>query len=96
MTSAIIAWYGLACLAGQWCLVGPYPERDGCTGVMEWLQADGYETETCSMLSTGSEAILVQVGERPYGPLAGYALVPDAVRENTAYLSMFELKEDTE
>lgn len=32
---------------------------------MEWLQAAGYETETCSMLATGSEAMLIQVGERP-------------------------------
>ena len=62
---AIVAWYGLAFLGGQWTLVGPYAEREACSGVVEWLETQGYETETCSMLSTGSEAILIQVGERP-------------------------------
>lgn len=64
-TLAIIAWYGLLCVAGQWVLVGPYSDRDGCAGVMEWLEIAGYETEACTMLTTGSEAILIQVGERP-------------------------------
>lgn len=64
-TLAIIAWYGFLYVAGQWCLVGPYVDRDGCNGVMEWLEVAGYETESCSMLATGSEAILIQVGERP-------------------------------
>ena len=60
---AIVAWYGLACLSGEWTLVGPYAEREACSGVMEWLEAAGYETETCSMLATGNEAILIQVGD---------------------------------
>lgn len=33
---AIVAWYGLAFLGGQWTLVGPYADREACSGVVEW------------------------------------------------------------
>lgn len=62
---AIVAWYGLACLSGEWTLVGPYAEREACSGVVEWLETQGIETESCTMLGTGVEAILLQIGERP-------------------------------
>lgn len=62
---AIIAWYGLVLVAGQWVLVGPYSEREACSGVVEWLETQGYDTEACTMMAAGSESILVQIGERP-------------------------------
>lgn len=62
---AIVAWYGLLWWGGQWVLVGPYPERVACDGVVEWLDTQGFETEACTMLTTDVEAILIQIGERP-------------------------------
>lgn len=61
----IVAWYGLAFLGGEWTLVGPYAEREACSGVVEWLETQGIETEACTMLGTDVEAILLQIGERP-------------------------------
>lgn len=61
----IIAWYGVALVAGQWVLIGPYAERGDCTSVVEWLDTQGFETESCTMLSTGAEGILIAVGEMP-------------------------------
>ncbi len=46
--------------------MGPYAERAECVSVIEWLDTQGYEPETCTMLSTDPDAILVQVGEIPY------------------------------
>lgn len=46
--------------------MGPYTDRADCVSVIEWLDTQGYTTETCSMLSTDPDAVLVQVGERPY------------------------------
>jgi hypothetical protein len=65
MLLAIVAWYGLAFVGGEWTLVGPYAEREACSGVVEWLETQGIETESCTMLGTGVEAILLQIGERP-------------------------------
>ena len=62
---AIVAWYGLACLSGEWTLVGPYAEREACIGVVEWLETQGIETESCAMASTDVDAVLIQIGERP-------------------------------
>ena len=62
---AIVAWYGLAFLGGQWTLVGPYADREACSGVVEWLETQGIETETCTMVTTDVDAVLVQIGERP-------------------------------
>ena len=62
---AIVAWYGLACLSGEWTLVGPYAEREACSGVVEWLETQGIETEACTMLGTDVESVLLQIGERP-------------------------------
>lgn len=62
---AIVAWYGLAVVGGEWTLVGPYAEREACSGVVEWLETQGIETEACTMLGTDVEAILLQIGERP-------------------------------
>lgn len=45
-------------------LVGPYQERADCTCVIEWLDTQQYETETCTMMSTTQDAILIQVGEQ--------------------------------
>lgn len=63
MLLAIVAWYGLVLVSGEWVLVGPYTERDDCAGVVEWLETQGYETEACTMMGTGVDAILVQRGE---------------------------------
>lgn len=60
---AIVAWYGLLYLGGEWQLVGPYDERAECVGVMEWLDTQGYETESCTMISTDNESIPIQIGE---------------------------------
>lgn len=65
MLLAIVAWYGLAVIGGEWVLVGPYAEREACSGVVEWLETQGIETEACTMLGTDVEAILLQIGERP-------------------------------
>ena len=65
MLLAIVAWYGLAFVGGEWVLVGPYAEREACSGVVEWLETQGIETEACTMLGTDVEAILLQIGERP-------------------------------
>jgi len=46
--------------------VGPYDDRPECTCVMEWLDTQHYETETCTMLSFTDDAILIQVGEVPH------------------------------
>ena len=62
---AIIAWYGLALLAGQWALIGPYDDKAECTSVVEWLETQGIETESCTMASTDVDAVLIQIGERP-------------------------------
>ena len=67
---AIIAWYGLALLGGHWGLIGPYDSREACTSVMEWLDTQGYDTETCSMVETGAEAIRLEVGEMASPPLS--------------------------
>ena len=56
---AIIAWYGVLLIGGQWGLVGPYDNREECTKIMEWLDSRGYETETCTMIDTGVESDLV-------------------------------------
>ena len=56
---AIIAWYGVLLIGGQWGLVGPYDNREECTKIMEWLDSRGYETETCMMIDTGGESDLV-------------------------------------
>jgi len=60
-----VAWYGLLFTDGEWRLVGPYADRADCSSVIEWLDTQGYDTETCTMMSTDPDAILVQVGERP-------------------------------
>ena len=62
---AIIAWYGLALLAGQWALIGPYDDKAWWSGVVEWLDTQGIETESCTMLGTDVESVLIQIGERP-------------------------------
>ena len=46
--------------------MGPYAERAECVSVIEWLDTQGYETETCTMMSIDPDAVLVQVGEIPY------------------------------
>jgi len=33
--------------------------------VVEWLETQGIETETCTMVTTDVDAVLVQIGERP-------------------------------
>ena len=67
MSSAlIIAWYGCLLLAGQWGLIGPYESREACMSVVEWLETQGFDTETCTVVDTGVEALLIQVGEVPH------------------------------
>ena len=65
MLLAIVAWYGLAFVGGEWTLVGPYAEREACSGVVEWLETQGIETEACTMMGTDVEAMLLQIEERP-------------------------------
>ena len=51
MSSAlIIAWYGCLLLAGQWGLIGPYESREACMSVVEWLETQGFDTETCTVV----------------------------------------------
>ena len=50
---------------GQWTLVGPYADREACSGVVQWLETQGIETESCTMASTDVDAVLIQIGERP-------------------------------
>ena len=65
MLLAIVAWYGLAVVGGEWVLVGPYADREACSGVVEWLETQGIETEACTMMGTDVEAMLLQIEERP-------------------------------
>lgn len=62
---AIVAWYGVLLMGGEWGLVGPYDSRDECTSIIEWLDSQGYETEACTMIVTDVDAARLQVGELP-------------------------------
>jgi hypothetical protein len=61
------AWYLIIVLVGQgWpVLAGPYTERCACQDVREWVEARGYVTGGCSVMSTPQDAINLLVGYLP-------------------------------
>lgn len=60
---AIVAWYGVCLIGGQYELIGPYDDRDECASTIAWLDRKGFETETCTMVNTDVESILIRIKE---------------------------------
>ena len=62
----LIAWYLSIMVLWQSnpLIAGPYTVEE-CHAVSEWLERRGYETDGCSIMSVGQEAIVLQVGYLP-------------------------------